>query len=439
MSDRPTLAVVYDRGAASTPDFAGLGDLATIAFLVPDSPHTARLRPVLEQLGPVVTLTGDPGADVTGVRRLAPAGITTFSDAMLRVTARLAAGLGLPFHDAETTMLLTDKSRQRDRLRAAGVDFVRCLPVTTPDEWWHGLAEVGLPAVVKPAFGGGSRDTHLVPDHASARRLFAELVEHRTDPVEMVIEGYLPGRDLLPFGDYVGVECVCLDGTVEHFAVTGKFPLVPPFREPGQFWPAPIEPGERAEVVELATAAVRALGVRTGFTHTEIKLGPAGPRVIEVNGRLAGNLPQFARLECGVDLVRIGCQMALDRPVRLEPLRHEGLFFQYSVMGPTEPGRLEAVHGIRDVRATEGVAGYRSLVRPGDHLPGGVGTAPLDLLWGRVADPAAMFDVLDRALWPLRFEFSHEGGDRSTLTPQRPWIAATDREGGSRAPHASVR
>jgi hypothetical protein len=439
MSDRPTLAVVYERGAVSTPDLAALGDLATIAFLVPESAYTTRLRPVLDQLGPVVTLTGDTAADLARVRRLAPAGITTFSDAMLRVTARLAAGLGLPFHDVGTTLLLTDKSRQRGRLRDAGVDSVRCLPVTAPDEWWRGLAEVGLPAVVKPAFGGGSRDTHLVRDHSTAGRLFGELVEGRPGPVELVVEEYLPGRDLLPFGDYVGVETLCLDGVIRHFAVTGKFPLVPPFREPGQFWPVPIGAGERAEVMALATAALRALGVRDGFTHTEIKLGPAGPRIIEVNGRLAGNLQQFALLECGVDLVRIGAQVALGQPVRLEPLRHSGFFFQYSVMGPTEPGRLEAVHGIRELRGTEGVAGYRSLVRPGDHLPGGVVTAPLDLLWGRAADSAGMFDVLDRALAPLRFEFSLDGGGRSTLTPQRPWTAATDPKGGPFVPHPAGR
>jgi len=423
MTALPTLVVVFDRGAVTLSELATLDDVAEILFAVPGSDYAARLRPVLTELGTVVTLTGDSGADAARIRRHHPAGIVTFSDPMLRVTAGLAAALGLPYHHPHTAMLLTDKYLQRERLRGAGVDSARCRRVSGADDWWSAVAEVGLPAVVKPAWGAGSRDTWPVADVVAAKDLAAELFAGSEPRGGMVLEEYLPGRDLRPAGDYVGVESVCMGHRVEHIAITGKFPLEQPFREVGQYWPSVIGADEASGVMRLATDALRALDVRTGFVHTEVKLGLAGPRIIEVNGRMAGDLHQYATQACSADLVRAACRLALDADVRLPPLHPEGVFFQYTSLGPTRPCRLEAVHGARTVRGTDGVAGYRSVVRPGQRLPGGVMTDPMDFLWGRAADHTGMFDVLDLALSALSFEFSLGDAERVVVEPPRPWAA----------------
>ncbi|UXX92169.1 ATP-grasp domain-containing protein [Streptomyces sp. AD2-2] len=44
----------------------------------------------------------------------------------------------------------------------------------------------------------------------------------------------------------------------------------------------------RKAVTETAEAAVRALGIVLGPAHVELRLGPEGPVLIEVNPRLAG-------------------------------------------------------------------------------------------------------------------------------------------------------
>lgn len=422
MLGRPTLAVVYERGAVTTGDLALLTDLADIAFVVPASPYIRRLRPVLVELGRVLTLSGDLGADVAMIRRHDVTGIVTFSDTMLRLTADLAAGLGLPFHDPGTALLLTDKFLQRRRLHAAGVDSVRCCRVSRAAQWRRAIAEVGLPAVVKPAWGAGSRDTWPIPDEPTARQLAKLLFADDATP-DMVVEEYLPGRDTHPIGDYVGVESVCVGKRIEHIAVTGKFPLDPPFREVGQYWPAAVGGDNEPDVLGLATRALRALGAFTGFAHTEVKLSPAGPRIIEVNGRMAGDLHHYASQACSTDLVRAACQLALGIEARIEPLASEGVFFQYTSLGPTRSCRLDSVRGVREVRGTAGVIGYRSVVRPGQRLLGGVMTDPLDFLWGQAANHGEMFEVLDRALAELSFEFSFD--DSSTVwKPPRPWAAA---------------
>ncbi|MFF4016053.1 acetyl-CoA carboxylase biotin carboxylase subunit family protein [Streptomyces sp. NPDC001843] len=414
---RPVIAVVYDKGAVAAGDIAvGLSDLADIVFVVEPTEHVDRLRGVLDTLGAVLPLTGDRGADAAALRARAPSALVTFSEPMLRTAARLAADVGLPFHDVGTARLLTDKARQRRRLREAEVDEVRSHPLHSPGDWPAAVAAVGLPAIVKPVRGEGSRDTYAVHDAARAPDLLAELFTAvRTSADEgapFVAEELLPGRAGLPSGDYVSVESLCRPDGVTHLALTGKFPLVRPFREPGQYWPAQVSDAERGEILDLTTRALTALGVRTGLTHTEIKLTPAGPRIIEVNGRVGGHINELARRACGVDLVRLAGLQALGEPIEARELRPAGVHFQHHGLAPVTPCRLVAVHGRREVRRLEGISGYRLFARPGDQLPGGVMTHEMDILWGACDDHDAMTAVIAKALATLSYEFEDADGIR---------------------------
>lgn len=422
MSGERTLAVVYDRGAASVTELAAsLDGVADLAYLVPDNEHTAPLRPVMAELGRVLPLSGDPRRDAEAVARLAPDGIVTFSEYAIRSTARLAAALGLPYHDRQAALLLTDKFRQRDRLAAAGVDRVRCVRVSRAEDWWPALSEVGLPAVVKPVRGGASRDTHLIADERSAAERFAE--RFGAEPAgggpdgAVVVEEFLAGRPAAPYGDYVSVESMCCAGEIRHLQLTGKFALAPPFRETGHFTPPALPPAEHAAVLRLTTGALRALGVRTGLTHTEIKLTVAGPRIIEVNGRLGGRMAELAGRAYGVDLVRIGCLLALGEALPPEPAEPAGVHFSYHCPGPAEACRLEAVHGAWAVRRLPGVLSYQLLDLPGQDLPDGVATYAFDLIRGQAADHRAMLDTMRAALGALTIEFSFPDGRRVTSRP----------------------
>jgi biotin carboxylase len=408
----PLLAVPYDRGAVSAGDIAvGLRDLCRPVFLVRRTPHTDRARPVLEQLGPVLPLD-DLTAAVAALRALGPAGIVTYSELMLADTAALAAALGLPGHSTATARLLTDKVWQRRRLREAGVDDVRSTPVHVAD-WTAAVAAVGLPAVVKPVYGEGSRHTHAVPDAAAAAALLPGLLAGAPAGRGMVLEELLVGGPRPPWGDYVSVESLCTPDGAAHLAVTGKYPLVPPFREPGQYWPAALGEDDRRRVLDLTTRALAALGVCHGLTHTEVKLTPDGPRLIEVNGRLGGHIGELAARACGVDLVRLAAEQALGRPVRPPELAVRRVHYQAHTLAPTAPCTVVRVHGDREVRRLPGVSGHRAFVRAGERLPGGVMTHELDLTWGECDDHAAMFAVLATARAALRYDLRPDGAGES--------------------------
>lgn len=414
---QPIVAVMYDKGAVSPGEIGlGLTDLGRVIFLVHANAHLDQVRVVMEKLGQVVLLNGTPQGDADLVRRLAPDAVLTFSEPMLRATADLAAVLGLPFHDVETARTLTDKVRQRQVLREAGVDDVRHHPLRSVKDWPDALASVGLPAIVKPVSGGGSRETYAVTSDAQARRLLPRIFDSwERSPISgplLVVEELLAGEPSLPFGDYVSVESICTPRGVAHLALTGRLPLATPFRETGNFWPSHLPRTEQEAVLDLASRALGALGVTYGLTHTEIKLTAAGPRIIEVNGRLGGHMNHLAHAACGVDLVRIAGLLALGQPVDVTQLRPDKVHFQYYVPAPTQPCCLEAVHGDREVRRLPGISGYRSLVRVGEELPGGVMTREMDEIWGVGDNHFHMIDLLEQALAIISYDFRFPGGVR---------------------------
>lgn len=405
------VAVVYDAGAASPAEIArGLAPLGGAVFVAPPSEHNRRLAHVLRALGPVVPLD-DVAAAAGLLAAFAPEGIVTFSERSLEITAKLAAAIGLAFHTPHTVRLLTDKALQRARLAEAGVDHVRSAVISAPVDWPPAVARVGLPAVVKPLRGEGSAYTYLVTDESSG----ADLVAARLAGGERtyVVEEYLVGRPCAPFGDQVSVESLCTPSEVAHVAITGKLPLLPPFRIPGQFWPCHLPDAEQDEILALTGAALGALGITYGVVHTEIKLTPGGPRIIEVNGRLGGYLDELSLRACGRSLVETAGRLALGQDIEVDHAEPDGVYFQYYNTAPLDPCRFIGVTGVDDLVAVDGITSYHPHARAGDFMPGGVATREMDFVRGRSDDHASMFTALDEALHRLFFTLEFSDGQRT--------------------------
>ncbi|MDG5807985.1 ATP-grasp domain-containing protein [Streptomyces ossamyceticus] len=406
------LLVPYDKGAVHPAEIArALGDVAEIVFAVPDSEHAKRLEPVMAALGRTMPLTRHRESDRRAAEAQGVDGVVTFSELMIRSAGWIAADLGLPGPGAQAAEAVTDKSRQRDLLRARGVDTTRSAVVADGSDWDAAVAAVGLPAVLKPARGGGSRETHPVADAEEGRRLLGRIQGSRE---VFVLEELLRGADRRPFGDYVSVETLVLDGRPHHVAVTGKFPLAAPFREVGQFWPAPLEPADTEALLDLTTAALQALGFETGVTHTELKLTSSGPRIIEVNGRLGGHISELARRAAGVDAVRMAGLAALGEASPPVPFPVSGrVHWQYNNPAPREACELVAINEWREALQVKGVNVYTPYLRPGARLPGGVMTDPLDLVGGDAADYDEMFAQLAEVGRRLSYSFKFADHERT--------------------------
>jgi hypothetical protein len=408
---RPRILVAYDVGAAGPADIIeGLATLGELVFAVNDTPTARRVMPLLTETCEVLVI--DPASpDTLGrIERAAPDGVLTFSEHLIRPAAQWAAALGLPHNDHVTTARLTDKHLQRTALRE--VDGVRSVPVTSPGQWRDAVEQVGLPAVIKPVRGAGSRNTFRVNDARTGAELIRSLlVGSGAAETALLVEEFLPGADRRPYGDYVAVESLVSNGVPRTLAITGKFPLISPFREVGHYWPSQLTSDEATAVARLTEAAVRALGVSTGVTHTELKLTPAGPRVIEVNGRMGGLVNVLATHALGLNLVEIVGRLALGETVVPPPLPADRVTFLHHTPAPTDACRLESTIGAAAVRVLPDVRSYRAAVTPGTDFDASVQTRWLDLMVGQCPDHEAMLRTVESALGLLRWTFSTSTGE----------------------------
>jgi predicted ATP-grasp superfamily ATP-dependent carboligase len=334
----PRIAIVYEPDSVPLLAFAALAARRVVdPVWITDDVNTR----VLRRLGTVVEVGGrsvDELADE--LVQLGLAGITTFADAQIERTAAIAARTGLPGNSEQTARRLVDKIAQREALAEAGLpgpEFVGMRSHVDVAERSRDLDGLRYPVVVKPAFGFGGRDTFLERDAAGVRARLG--VRADTQPWEATIVeeclGDYPSPTRDGFGDYVSVEVVVAQGSPRIVTVTGRMPLAEPFRETGAFLPPTLSRHDQSEVSDMTAHAVRALDVRHGCLHVEIKLTAQGPRVIEVNGRLAGGgIPDLVAAFTGVNLFESAMCCAMGRHVETKPVAGHGVHYDVALQPP---------------------------------------------------------------------------------------------------------
>jgi biotin carboxylase len=328
-------------------------------------PAMAQMEELLERVGTTLDIGG---LDAEGMAALVapygPDGVATFLDDGMAELAGLALRLGVPFHSPATAEALTDKARQRAVLKAAGLPgpVSHVVPSGSGAEALSKVHEqssdgpLSWPAILKPRSAQGSRYTFLAESAADATRLLDALGPERK---EMVLEDYLPGdpaRAESPYADYVSVESLVSAGVISHIAVTGRFPMAENFRETGFFIPAVLPAAQERAVLDLATAAIEALGVTVGCLHTEIKFTPDGPRLIEVNGRVGGGVPEMLERAAGIPLLEWNLRVALGEDLRVDgPIACERIGYRFFLQPPAVSATVRTIDGVDAVSDYPGV------------------------------------------------------------------------------------
>jgi biotin carboxylase len=365
MTDTLRLAVFDDTTSISVlPFFETARPYCTIVWVIGWSPQSYPVR-LLSRFGEVADVTGMEEADaVEYLAGLQLNGVVVFNDPPIKFAAAVAERLDLPFHSRHTARLLTDKLAQRSALRDAGLP-VPAFAAIRPGEV---AAGVPFPAVLKPRAGAGSRDTFKV---TSAQQV-ADALAGCDQNEEFILEEWLPDRshERALSADIVSVESIVREGVTEHLMVTGRFPFAPPFRETGNFMPSDFSRADKDAAADLAGLAIEAMEVRHGILHTEIKMTPDGPRVIEVNGRLGGGgVPQLMDRIGGPPLHAWAVRLALGDDIGPIPVLPETpVAFQRWIVAPQDATSVESIEGIDEVRALPGVTGAVVNKSPGSAL-----------------------------------------------------------------------
>ncbi|MFG2602139.1 pyridoxal-phosphate dependent enzyme [Streptomyces sp. NPDC048514] len=373
--------------------YAGLDETGS-EIVVCDTNSPAELRTVIQERFP----------------RQSIAGLTTTSDFYVPVTAELTDWLDLPGNSAGSVAACRNKDVTRSVLWAAEVGQPKYAVVTDVDEVAKAVAEIGLPCVVKPSDDSGSNNVRLCADVDEAREMAARILAVRTN-----VRGQPAARTVLVEefvqGDEYSVETFTHDGVTTCVGVTAKSVTAGPyFVETGHVFPAPLPAHAANELAETAIAALAAVGWRSGAVHTEVKLTAAGPRVLEINPRLAGGMiPELIRQAVGSDLLEQQLRAATDLPVDLTATRDGYAAIRFLL--PDRAGVLSGVEGVEAALATPGVTRVAVTARPGTAVN------LVENAYGRIGyiiaagDTAAMVvQALDAALDRIRIRFDDESG-----------------------------
>ncbi|MFB7473116.1 ATP-grasp domain-containing protein [Kitasatospora sp. NPDC056184] len=278
-----------------------------------DGPH-----PLLAAENVLTADTNDPDALLPYAERLHALlgfdGVLSSCDYYLPQVARVARRLGLPGPAPDAVAAACRKDLTRARLAAAGVPGPAYALCADREQARAAARAIGYPLVVKPVDLCAGMFVRQVRDEvellAAIRALDAFPVNARGQRREpaVLLEELLTGPE-------VSVETVSADGVAHVVGITDKsVGGAPAFVETGHMFPAALDPAEAAAAVRTALDALAALGLDQVVAHTEIKLTPAGPRVVEVNPRPAGNrITELVRRVTGVDLAAAAVDVALGR------------------------------------------------------------------------------------------------------------------------------
>jgi biotin carboxylase len=305
---------------------------------------------------------GDPARAAELIAsRSGPVDAVVAADApMLPLAAAVAARLGLPHNPADAILAAADKTRQRQRWAAAGVAQPRfgIVPANAPHAAVRqAAAATGFPCVVKAVSLSASQGV-LRADDADQAVLAAARIRHvladARKPADepLLVEGYLSGPEL-------SIDGLLSDGGLTPVAIFDKPAMTdgPTFEETLLVTPSRLPGPVLAAAVRTAGHAARALGLRTGPVHAELRVASTGPAMLELAARSIGGLCSRAlRFPGGKSLEELILANALGDPVSAGPReapRPSGVF----MLPVPRPGVLRAVEGRADAEAVPGITG----------------------------------------------------------------------------------
>ncbi|MFJ9900513.1 ATP-grasp domain-containing protein [Streptomyces sp. NPDC091280] len=248
--------------------------------------------------------------------------VLTVNEYLTELAAHLCAELGVPGNDPGRAHAARDKAAMAEAFAASGVRTPYTVLVRDPAGLRAALADlrVGFPCVIKPVSGAGSAGVTVVSGPAGAAaaadgaRAVAGMYASGGE-AGVLVQAYAAGTEY-------SVESLTQDGTTTHLAVTRKQVTDGAKRvETGHSLPVDLPPSIEAAVYREVGAAIGAVGIRQGASHTEVIVGGDGRcTVIEIGARLAaGQIGVLIQHALGIDVWAALLDVALGRPAQLAP------------------------------------------------------------------------------------------------------------------------
>ena len=291
-------------------------------------------------------------------------------DSVVIATA-INEALGHPTNPIGAALAARDKQRQRLTLAQHGVPIPAFSLHHIDDDRATLASRAPYPCVIKPLRFSASRGViraDTPADLVAAVRRVAAILEEsdasgcRGPAGQFLVEEFVPGYE-------VALEGLLIDGELHRLALFDKpDPLDGPFFEETIYvTPSRHPEREQTALTACAAAAARALGLRAGPVHIELRHNDRGPWLIELAARpIGGRCSAVLRFDDGTSLEELVLRHALGLPIAsLERERHAAGVMMIPVPGA---GVFREVRGLAQARALPGVDDIVITAHPGQSL-----------------------------------------------------------------------
>ncbi|WP_175407870.1 ATP-grasp domain-containing protein [Streptomyces sp. TRM64462] len=370
---RPVVALVdaYSTASHLAPLFhaRGYACLHVRSVANPPAAFAASQRP--EDFLATVVHDGDVDRTVAALAPYGPVAVLAGAEIGVELADRLSEAMGLRTNGTALSGARRDKFRMVETVKAAGVpaaDQILASDLDTLMEWY---GDSGRPVVLKPVRSALNDGVAFCETADDVRAAFTALVGAdtavglRNDAV--VAQEYLVGAEYY-------VNTVSLDGRhyvcdvwkAQHLKVNGVRDLLGGSQLMTRRGP------EQDQLVPYAFSVLDALGIRNGPAHTELKLTPQGPRLVETGARVCGAmLPVLTGAAIGESQLEWTVRAYTD-PEAFEALRHTDYeIARHAVcvnMISPDGGKLTGYPRMDELRALESFHDVLVKVAPGDEI-----------------------------------------------------------------------
>lgn len=301
--------------------------------------------------------------------------VVSLTEPGLEPAGRINDLLGFGGNTFDVSRVLRNKLEMRRHLVAAGgsaaASSVPAADAIDEEALLAFGAQHGYPFIVKPANLTASVGVHKVDRPEQVPKVWRAVEELQRgidgpwgkffgSPSHM-IEEYLEGPEY-------SVEAFSFDGRHVVVAVTEKLVADSGFIEMGHAQPARVDAATRSDLASCATAFLEAIGQRQGASHTEIKLTPQGPRIVEGHNRIGGDrIVDLLELTYGIDfeLLTVAWPFALVDPLPDDPPASGAAATQFF---PGCVGVVSEILGAEEVRDHPAVFALDLTVKVGDTI-----------------------------------------------------------------------
>ncbi|MFQ5675169.1 MAG: ATP-grasp domain-containing protein [bacterium] len=323
-------------------------------------------RQALEVFTPDKTITlnfHDPQESVASIVKFAqghPLDAIIPVDETTAVIASMASkALSLPHNLPEAVIASREKQRMRSILAKSGLPSPGNRIFSIHDNPADLSSEVDYPAVLKPLFLSSGRGVIRVNNSiefiAAFRRIVAILSDLEVASQDTDLSQKIMLEDFVA-GDEVAVEGIFTRGQLKILAIFDKpDPLDGPFFEETIYVTPSRQPERtRNEMAKTILKASRAMGIRHGAVHAELRINREGIWLIEIAARSIGGLcAKTLRFDGDVSLEELILRHAIGE--NIDNLERETSAAGVMMIPIPKAGTLQAIYGLEEARTIQHV------------------------------------------------------------------------------------